>query len=97
LGIVQKVRGWDAEPKKCLPCASGPDSNVCATAWLAQLARITGQDEALRHYHLFDATLGELYRRAGDRAQARRHFEAAKQKTQSLSDHEVINRRLAQC
>jgi RNA polymerase sigma-70 factor (ECF subfamily) len=56
-----------------------------------------GQDEALRHYHLFDATLGELYRRAGDRAQARRHFEAAKLKTQSLSDHEVINRRLAQC
>ena len=33
-----------------------------------------GGTQALRHYHLFDATLGELYRRAGDLAQAREHF-----------------------
>ena len=26
----------------------------------------TEQESALRHYHLFDATLGELYRRSGD-------------------------------
>jgi RNA polymerase sigma factor (sigma-70 family) len=55
------------------------------------------QDHALRHYHLYDATLGELYRRAGDLDRARRHLEAAKQKTNSPSDHEIIDRRLARC
>lgn len=54
-----------------------------------------GRDEAMRHYHLLDATLGELYRRAGDVVQARRHLEAAERKTQSPSDHEIIRRRLA--
>jgi RNA polymerase sigma-70 factor (ECF subfamily) len=56
-----------------------------------------GQDAALRHYHLFDATLGDLYRRAGDLARARRHLEAARQKTTSPFDRELIDRRLAQC
>jgi RNA polymerase sigma factor (sigma-70 family) len=56
-----------------------------------------GQDAALRHYHLFDATLGEFYRRAGDWARARRHLEAARRKTQSPFDRELIDRRLAQC
>jgi predicted RNA polymerase sigma factor len=56
-----------------------------------------GQDPALRHYHLFDATLGELYRRAGDLARARQHFETARHKTTSPFDRELINRRLAQC
>ena len=56
-----------------------------------------GQDPALRHYHLFDATLGEFYRRAGDLARARQHFEAAKQKTTSAFDRELLDRRLAQC
>jgi RNA polymerase sigma factor (sigma-70 family) len=56
-----------------------------------------GQDEALRHYHLFEATLGELHRRAGDLDRARRHFEAAKRKTNSPFDREIIDRRLAQC
>ena len=56
-----------------------------------------GQDPALRHYHLFDATLGELYRRAGDLARARQHFETARHKTASPFDRELINRRLAQC
>jgi RNA polymerase sigma-70 factor (ECF subfamily) len=56
-----------------------------------------GQDPSLRHYHLFDATLGELYRRAGDPARARRHLEAARQKTTSPFDRELIDRRLAQC
>jgi predicted RNA polymerase sigma factor len=56
-----------------------------------------GERAALRHYHLYDATLGELYRRAGDMQQARRHLEAAKQKTTSPSDHEIIDRRLAMC
>jgi RNA polymerase sigma-70 factor (ECF subfamily) len=57
----------------------------------------TGQDPALRHYHLFDATLGEFYRRAGDLARARQQFEAARQKTSSPFDRELIDRRLALC
>lgn len=56
-----------------------------------------GQDPALRHYHLFDATLGELYRRAGDLTRARQHFEAARQKTSSPCDRELIDRRLSKC
>jgi RNA polymerase sigma factor (sigma-70 family) len=56
-----------------------------------------GQDPALRHYHLFDATLGEFYRRAGDLARARQHLEAARQKTNSSFDCELIDRRLALC
>jgi RNA polymerase sigma factor (sigma-70 family) len=55
------------------------------------------QDPALRHYHLFDATLGEFYRRTGDLARARQHFEAARRKTTSPFDRELIDRRLAQC
>jgi RNA polymerase sigma-70 factor (ECF subfamily) len=56
-----------------------------------------GQDPALRHYHLFDATLGEFYRRAGDLGRARRHLEAARQKTNSPFDRELIDRRLSDC
>jgi len=54
-----------------------------------------GQDTALRHYHLFDAALGEFYRRAGDLDRARQYLEAARQKTNSPFDHEIIDRRLA--
>jgi RNA polymerase sigma-70 factor (ECF subfamily) len=56
-----------------------------------------GQDPALRHYHLFDATLGELHRRAGDLTRARRHLEAARRKTNSPFDRELLDRRLAKC
>jgi RNA polymerase sigma factor (sigma-70 family) len=56
-----------------------------------------GSDAALRHYHLFDATLGEFYRRAGDLTRARQHLEAARQKTNSSFDRELLDRRLAQC
>jgi RNA polymerase sigma-70 factor (ECF subfamily) len=52
---------------------------------------------AFRHYHLFDATLGELYRRAGDMANARKCFESARRKTNSPFDREVIDRRLEMC
>jgi RNA polymerase sigma-70 factor (ECF subfamily) len=52
---------------------------------------------ALRHYHLYDATLGELYRRAGDLTNARQHLLSAKSKTLSPSDHALLDRRLAQC
>ena len=56
-----------------------------------------GQDATLRRYHLYDHTLGEFYRRAGDLARARQHLEAARQKTNSPFDQELIDRRLAQC
>jgi RNA polymerase sigma-70 factor (ECF subfamily) len=56
-----------------------------------------GDDPALRRYHLFDATLGEFYRRAGDLTRARRHLEAARQKTNSPFDRELIDRRLSAC
>jgi RNA polymerase sigma factor (sigma-70 family) len=56
-----------------------------------------GHDPAFQRYHLFDATLGELHRRAGDMARARRHFEAARAKTSSPFDRELIDRRLAAC
>jgi RNA polymerase sigma-70 factor (ECF subfamily) len=56
-----------------------------------------GTDSALRHYHLFDATLGELCRRAGDLTHARQHLETARRKTTSPFDRELIDRRLAQC
>jgi RNA polymerase sigma-70 factor (ECF subfamily) len=56
-----------------------------------------GQDASLRHYHWFDATLGELYRRAGDFQQARLHLETARQKTNSPYDRQILDRRLAEC
>jgi RNA polymerase sigma-70 factor (ECF subfamily) len=56
-----------------------------------------GGEPALRRYHLYDATLGEFYRRAGDLARARRHLEAARQKTNSPFDRELIDRRLSRC
>ncbi len=54
-------------------------------------------DDALRHYYLFYATLGEFYRRAGDFEQARHYLEAARQKTASPHDRAIIDRRLAEC
>jgi hypothetical protein len=50
-----------------------------------------------RHFDLFDATLGELCRRAGDLGRARRHLEAARAKTTSPFDRAIIDRRLSQC
>jgi RNA polymerase sigma-70 factor (ECF subfamily) len=68
----------------------GPDAGIHALDE-------AGTDAALRRYHLFDATLGEFYRRAGDLVRARQHLEAAHQKTSSPFDRELIGRRLAQC
>ncbi len=52
---------------------------------------------AFAHYHLYDAALGELYRRAGDFSRARQHLEMARRKTDSIFEHEIIDRRLARC
>jgi RNA polymerase sigma factor (sigma-70 family) len=56
-----------------------------------------GLDPGLRRYHLFDATMGEFHRRAGNLALARQYLDAARLKTKSPFDREVIDRRLAQC
>jgi RNA polymerase sigma-70 factor (ECF subfamily) len=54
------------------------------------------RDPALRRYHWLDATLGELHRRAGEIERARDHLLAAREKTRSRFDRELIDRRLAQ-
>jgi predicted RNA polymerase sigma factor len=56
-----------------------------------------GEEATWRHYHLYDATMGELYRRSGDFVRARRHLEAARSTTHSRFDRELIDRRLAKC
>ena len=68
----------------------GPQAGIRALAE-------TGDDPALRHYHLFDATLGEFYRRAGDLVRARHYLETARHKTHSQFDREILDRRLAMC
>jgi RNA polymerase sigma factor (sigma-70 family) len=55
----------------------------------------TRHDAALQRYHLVDATLGELYRRAGDFDRARAHLEAARKLTSAPHDRAIIDRRLA--
>jgi RNA polymerase sigma-70 factor (ECF subfamily) len=67
----------------------GPRAGIRALAEL--------RDDSLRNYHLYDAALGELHRRAGDMQLARQYFEAAKAKTTSSSDREIMDRRLMQC
>ena len=52
---------------------------------------------AILNYHLFDATLGELCRRAGHLDQARLHLEAARLKTRSVHDQAIIDLRLERC
>lgn len=59
--------------------------------------REAGQDRALAQYYLYDATIGEFYRRAGEMDEAKQHLEAAKRKTPSSHDRAIIERRLAKC
>jgi RNA polymerase sigma-70 factor (ECF subfamily) len=54
-------------------------------------------DPALRQYHLLDATLGELHRRAGDLEQARRHLARARDNTLSQPERDLLTRRLDLC
>jgi RNA polymerase sigma-70 factor (ECF subfamily) len=55
------------------------------------------EDNSLRLYHLVDATLGELYRRTGDMTRAQHHLKRARDRTQSASEKELLDRRLAAC
>ncbi len=68
----------------------GPEAGIRA------LEEAAGAAE-LERYHLLDAALGELHRRAGRLEEARRYLDAARRKTRSPSDRELIDRRLAQC
>ena len=65
-------------------------------AGIAALEEAAG-NKSLRNYHLYDATLGEMHRRAGDRGRARTCFLAARAKTRSPHDQAIIDRRIAGC
>ncbi len=54
-------------------------------------------DPHLRHYHFVDATLGELYRRAGDLPRARMHLKRVLEGTQLAAERELLARRLMLC
>lgn len=54
-------------------------------------------ESVTKNYHLFDAAMGEFYRRIGKFDQARAYLLSARQKTDSRFDHELIDRRLKQC
>jgi RNA polymerase sigma-70 factor (ECF subfamily) len=52
---------------------------------------------ALRNYHLFDAVLGELYRRSGDLARARAHLLRARDATRSACERALLEHRITAC
>ncbi len=66
------------------------------TAGLRAIESLTS-DPSLQRYHLVDATLGELYRRAGKLSLAREHLTRTRDATQSTSERELLDRRLAAC
>lgn len=51
----------------------------------------------LREYHLVEATLGELHRRAGDLTRAAAHLTRALELAHSEPDRDLLQRRLALC
>jgi RNA polymerase sigma-70 factor (ECF subfamily) len=51
----------------------------------------------MRNYYFVDATLGELYRRAGDLTRAREHVARARDATHSAPERELLRRRLTAC
>jgi RNA polymerase sigma-70 factor (ECF subfamily) len=68
----------------------GPDAGIRAL-------EEAGRNKSIDNYHLFDATLGEFYRRAGRFDLARERLEAARSKTRSPHDRAIIDRRLSRC
>ena len=54
-------------------------------------------DPIYRHYYLFDATIGELYRRAGNLPLALQHLNSARDRTQSTYEQDLLARRIAEC
>jgi RNA polymerase sigma-70 factor (ECF subfamily) len=68
----------------------GPQAGIHAMAEIRDHPQLQG-------YHLLDATLGELHRRAGDLPRAAEHFRAAWHKTRSGQDRQLLERRLRMC
>lgn len=68
----------------------GPDAGVRA------IEEIRNHPQ-LCEYHLLDATLGELQRRAGRFDEARASLARARESTQSAAERALIDRRLATC
>jgi RNA polymerase sigma factor (sigma-70 family) len=68
----------------------GPEAGIRVIESLAS-------EPQLRQYHFVDATLGELYRRAGDRARARMHLERARDAAHLAAERELLSRRLDRC
>jgi RNA polymerase sigma factor (sigma-70 family) len=56
---------------------------------------IPGIDDLLKHHHLYSAALGELYAKAGNAAEARRHLEAAYRLTPSLAEKKLFREKIA--
>jgi RNA polymerase sigma-70 factor (ECF subfamily) len=54
-------------------------------------------DPVYRHYYLFDAAIGELYRRAGNFELALEHLNRARDRTQSGFEQALLDRRIAGC
>ncbi|HKM52911.1 MAG TPA: hypothetical protein VJY33_05830 [Isosphaeraceae bacterium] len=61
------------------------------------IIEILADEPALQHYHLINASLGELYRRSGNLDRARFYFERARNGTTSRHEQELLDRRLAGC
>lgn len=73
-----------------LSFVDGPQAGI-------QAIREIQLQEQLPTYHLLDATLGELHRRAGAIDDARQHFQQALEKAATKNDQQLIRRRLALC
>jgi RNA polymerase sigma-70 factor (ECF subfamily) len=69
---------------------SGPDAGLAAIEQIREL-------DTLEEYHLLHATRGELHRRSGRLEQARDCFRIALKCTQSVSEKELLTRRLRAC
>src|SRR5215813_14060959 len=69
---------------------AGPEAGIAAIEEATRL-------EALKNYHILDATLGELHLRAGRPERARAHFWAAMQGALSQAEQRLLARKLTDC
>lgn len=68
---------------------------VGPAAALAALAEVK-PEEIPRDYHLWDAVMAELYRRSGDRENARLHLRRALTAVRTTSERQLLQQRLAE-
>ena len=55
---------------------------------------IPGIEDLLRHHYIFSAVLGDLYGKAGNTGEARRHLEKAHDLTTSLAERKLLREKL---